>query len=41
MSILYVGIDLAKSVLAVRGIDDAPCTAERVRRAVPRDKLPD
>ena len=38
MSILYVGIDLAKNVFAVHGVNEAG-KAELVRPAVPRDKL--
>ena len=37
MTILAVGIDLAKNVLAVHGVNDAD-KAERVRPYVPRDK---
>lgn len=38
MAILYVGIDLAKNVFAVHGVNDAG-KAELVRPAVPRAKL--
>jgi len=38
MTILTVGIDLAKSVFAVHGVNEAG-KAELVRPAVPRDKL--
>lgn len=38
MKILTVGIDLAKNVFAVHGVNEAG-KAERVRPAVPRDKL--
>ena len=38
MTILTVGIDLAKNVFAVHGINEAG-KAELIRPAVPRDKL--
>ena len=38
MTILTVGIDLAKNVFAVHGVNEAG-KAELVRPAVPRDKL--
>ena len=38
MSILYVGIDLAKNVFALHGVNDSG-RPELVRPAVPRDKL--
>ncbi len=38
MSIMTVGVDLAKNVFAVHGIDEAGCV-ELVRPAVPREKL--
>src|SRR5882672_11126084 len=38
MSIVYVGIDLAKNVFAVHGVDEAS-KAALVRPAVPRAKL--
>ena len=38
MSILYVGIDLAKNVFAVHGVNDAG-RPELVRPSVPRAKL--
>ncbi|TNY03360.1 transposase, partial [Escherichia coli] len=38
MTILTVGIDLAKNVFAVHGVNEAG-KAELIRPAVPRDKL--
>ncbi len=38
MTILYVGIDLAKNVFALHGVNEAG-KAELIRPAVPRDKL--